>query len=187
MLRVAHPPEHHAFRIRWIFPWFLCMVLIAVVWGLAIHTLTTPKPVAARLHPDAVVWGDRVFANRTLFAHWLHARGLSYEAWAKKHPAGQAIITGRKVPAPAKHPVRRVAAARRAPAPSVVASSATSPVRMILAYFLVALVIAGLAFAPVVTLGAPFLGPRAFRLLGSRVYVAAAAASAAIGLLAARV
>ena len=158
--------------------------MVAIVWALAIHTLTTPKPVAVRLHPDAVVWGDRVFANRTTFARWLSSRGLSYEHWARKHPAGQAIITGRKRPAPTARPVVR-ASSERAPAARTVAASA-SPVGMIVAYFLLALVIAGLAFPPLVTVGAPFLGPRAFRLLASRVYVAAAAASAAIGLLAAR-
>jgi hypothetical protein len=42
---------------------------------------------AGPAQPTAVVWGGRVFTNRTALERWLAARGASYEAWARRHQA----------------------------------------------------------------------------------------------------
>jgi hypothetical protein len=65
------------------------------VWGTAIHTLTTPKPVPVKLRPEAIAWGDRVFADRKQLAVWLRARGHSYSTWERRHPAGVRILAPR--------------------------------------------------------------------------------------------
>jgi hypothetical protein len=120
----------------------------AVVWGAAIHTLTSPKPVPVHGQPDAVVWGNRVFANRADFAHWLTSRGLSYRVWAKKHPDGVRIITGK--PAPAHRAASR---AHRAPSRSREASRVARPAlspggahRTLAGYVLAGLVIGSVTF-----------------------------------------
>jgi hypothetical protein len=45
----------------------------------------SPQP---RAHEEAsgIVWGDRVFVNRTQLARWLRVRGVDYLVWARRHP-----------------------------------------------------------------------------------------------------
>jgi hypothetical protein len=43
-------------------------------------------PTLAAAQPTGLVWADRVFTSRQDLAHWLQARGSSYEGWAARHP-----------------------------------------------------------------------------------------------------
>ena len=40
----------------------------------------------------ALVWGDGVFANKLELEAWLRIRGVSYESWARKHPAAVKLL-----------------------------------------------------------------------------------------------
>jgi hypothetical protein len=50
-----------------------------------VQLVGNPQP---RAHQQAsgIVWGDRVFVNRTQLARWLRARGVNYLVWARRHP-----------------------------------------------------------------------------------------------------
>lgn len=48
------------------------------------HRLSEERPPLIR--PTAVVWANRVFADRNALQTWLEARGGSYDAWAFRHP-----------------------------------------------------------------------------------------------------
>jgi hypothetical protein len=150
-LPTPHAPRLHRLRLPRVIDLFAVAAVIGVavvVWGAAIHTLTSPKPVPVHGQPDAVVWGNRVFANRADFAHWLTSRGLSYRVWAKKHPDGVRIITGR--PAPAHRAAPR---AHRAPSRSREASRVARPAlssggahRTLAGYVLAGLLIGSVTF-----------------------------------------
>ena len=38
------------------------------------------------------MWGDGVFANKLELEAWLRIRGVSYESWARKHPAAVKLL-----------------------------------------------------------------------------------------------
>jgi hypothetical protein len=62
----------------------------------------SPKP---RAHEQAtgIVWGDRVFVNRTQLARWLRTRGVNYLVWARRHP----VRAGLEPPAQSRLPDAR--------------------------------------------------------------------------------
>ena len=72
----------------------LALVLAVAAWALFANRLVTAKPVphVDVPQPDAVVWHDRVYQNRALFAAYLHRNGKSYEAWAQIHPGAAALL-----------------------------------------------------------------------------------------------
>ena len=47
---------------------------------------------AAPGQAGALVWGNGVFANRLELEAWLRIRGVSYESWARKHPAAVKLL-----------------------------------------------------------------------------------------------
>jgi len=66
------------------------------------------------LQPTAVVWADRVFANRHQFDVWLTSRGSSYETWASRHPgvAQRLDRSRRSVASPSDDSRRQLAATK---------------------------------------------------------------------------
>jgi len=68
------------------------LVLALLIAAIA-HTLQHVQPVRSKAPPvNAVVWGDRVFSTPTPLARWLKARGLSYSAWAHRHPPANHLL-----------------------------------------------------------------------------------------------
>jgi hypothetical protein len=72
-------------------------------WGVALIVLVTtalvaflPRAVDSDPAPPgttgALVWGDGVFANKLELEAWLRIRGVSYESWARKHPAAVKLL-----------------------------------------------------------------------------------------------
>ena len=43
-------------------------------------------PSSPHMHAQGVVWGKRTFVDRAALGRWLHSRGRSYQAWARRHP-----------------------------------------------------------------------------------------------------
>ena len=76
---------------------------VLLPWGIALAVLVTtalvaflPRAIESDPSPPgtagALVWGDGVFANRLELEAWLRIRGVSYESWAKKHPAAVKLL-----------------------------------------------------------------------------------------------
>lgn len=61
------------------------------MWFWAVKELRAP-PVKVTAQPAAIVWGNRVFSSRKSLDVWLHARGSSYEAWARRHSGAIDVI-----------------------------------------------------------------------------------------------
>jgi hypothetical protein len=62
--------------------------------------------------PAGVTWGHRHFASKHALAAWLAARGVTYRAWAARHPHGAHLLTH---PKPKPEPVRVVPPVLRLP------------------------------------------------------------------------
>lgn len=45
--------------------------------------------------PTSLVWNARVFTSRADLAGWLRGRGVTYETWAKRHPAAARVLDDR--------------------------------------------------------------------------------------------
>jgi hypothetical protein len=71
--------------------------LATVIWLEVLHTIRHPKPIPVAVPPrvNGVVWGHRVFVDVRTLRSALSARGVSYETWARKHPAAKTILRGR--------------------------------------------------------------------------------------------
>ena len=76
---------------------------VLLPWGIALAVLVTtalvaflPRAIESDPSPPgttgALVWGDGVFANRLELEAWLRIRGVSYESWARKHPAAVKLL-----------------------------------------------------------------------------------------------
>jgi hypothetical protein len=67
-----------------------------------VQLIGNPEP---RPHEQAsgIVWGDRVFVNRTQLARWLRSRGVDYLVWARRHP----VRAGLEPPSPSRPPQAR--------------------------------------------------------------------------------
>jgi hypothetical protein len=71
---------------------------LLVVGGLAVTAV--PAALAAppsaqpprAAPPPSIVWANHVFSTRGALAAWLSARGTTYSAWARRHPADAAIL-----------------------------------------------------------------------------------------------
>jgi hypothetical protein len=94
---------------------------VALSWTRVVQTIYDAKPVPVLGRATSVVWGDRVFGSRAELARWLRSRGVSYDAWSKKHPLASAVVEHRRVkraarsaPARKAHPAPRPASARKA-------------------------------------------------------------------------
>jgi hypothetical protein len=67
----------------------------AAIWAQVFDTIRHPKPIPPSPPPPrvtGVVWGGRVFVDVRSLRSALSARGVSYEAWARKHPAVKKIL-----------------------------------------------------------------------------------------------
>jgi hypothetical protein len=71
--------------------------LATVIWLQVFHTIRHPKPIPVRVPPrvSGVVWGHRVFVDVRSLRSALSARGVSYQAWARNHPAAKTILRSR--------------------------------------------------------------------------------------------
>ena len=80
-------------RVRYPLLYLLLVIAIAVAFGSG----------RVRLGDDSletsVVWGGRVLDSPAEVSSWLAARGVTYEEWARKHPAAAARIELRGHPA----------------------------------------------------------------------------------------
>ena len=140
---------------------------VALTWTRVVQTISDAKPVPAGGRATSVVWGDRVFGSRADLAHWLRSRGVSYDAWSKKHPVAGAVVEHRRVkraarsaparkaqpaPRPASSQVHQGAAATEQTRPAAAAPSGDSLFRRLLVAMLVLLAAAcawGAAFPTV--------------------------------------
>ena len=70
------------------------LVAGALVWFRVASALSDAKPVQVpEIHAvTGMTWSNRVFDSRQAFARFLHARGLSYDAWASDHPGSAQIL-----------------------------------------------------------------------------------------------
>ena len=59
------------------------LTLAIVVGTVRIVGSFWPPP---RVHAQGIVWGNRMFVDRTAFRRWLESHGRSYKAWARQHP-----------------------------------------------------------------------------------------------------
>ncbi len=103
-LRVSLPPTGEPGRFpAWMTLPAAVLALVAVlafaaaIWLQVVHTIRHPKPIPVSTPPrvTGVVWGHRVFVDVRTLRGALSARGVSYEAWARKHPAAKTILRGR--------------------------------------------------------------------------------------------
>jgi hypothetical protein len=60
--------------------------LLALGIAFGAMRLVGGPPSSPHMHAQGVVWGKRTFVNRAALRRWLHSRGRSYEAWARRHP-----------------------------------------------------------------------------------------------------
>jgi len=68
-------------------------VVLALPVASIVKTLRHVQPVRATKPPvSSVVWGDRVFLTPKPLAGWLRVRGVSYSAWAKRHPPANRVL-----------------------------------------------------------------------------------------------
>lgn len=163
--------------------WFVVLAAAAFVWIHAIQSLTHPQRVPVKVRPEAFVWGDRVFHDRAHLEQWLHDRGLSYDAWARKHPAAVRIMyprtrlatkPARATPKP-EEALDRPVAARHARARGD--NAAGADYALVVMYALVGL---SLLAACAITAHAKW-HRRGTRLLLSRPYLIAGAAAISLG------
>jgi hypothetical protein len=71
----------------------------AVIWLRVVDTIRHPQTIPTPPPPprvNGVVWGHRVFVDARSLRSALSARGVSYETWARKHPAAKTILRGGK-------------------------------------------------------------------------------------------
>jgi hypothetical protein len=71
------------------------LVCAAAIWAQVVDTFRHPTPIPAAPPPPrvaGVVWGGRVFVDVRSLRSALLARGVSYETWARKHPAVKKIL-----------------------------------------------------------------------------------------------
>ena len=73
------------------------LALAGAIWVHNVHTLRNPKPIPITVPPrvNGVVWGHRVFVDVRSLRSALTARGVSYQAWARRHPTAKKILRGR--------------------------------------------------------------------------------------------
>jgi hypothetical protein len=73
------------------------LALAAAIWLQVVHTIRHPKPIPVSVPPrvNGIVWGHRVFLDARTLRSALSARGVSYEAWTRKHPAAKKILRRR--------------------------------------------------------------------------------------------
>jgi hypothetical protein len=67
----------------------------AAIWVQVVDTFRHPTPIPPAPPPPrvtGVVWGGRVFVDVRNLRAALSARGVSYEAWVRKHPAAKKIL-----------------------------------------------------------------------------------------------
>ncbi len=176
------------FRTPWfmVVLWFVAVALTVIVWVRAIQSLTNPKPTVAQTRPQAFVWGDRVFETRAQMTQWLHRYGISYEAWAQKHPAAVGIMypSRRHVATPAGTKKRAQASTPRVAGAQPLGSSSGSLLRDVVLGASITLPLLALLLAAGSTTYARWKR-RWNAVLPIRIYlVGAAAATAAGGLIA---
>jgi hypothetical protein len=105
---MARPSHLVPARRRFVNIILLIAALIAVaVWVVGIRMLTGPVELSRPGTPQAIVWRGRVYTSQSALAAAFKARGLSYSAWARHHPAAVSIVTHR--------PVAKTASAQRKP------------------------------------------------------------------------
>jgi hypothetical protein len=71
------------------------IVCAAAIWAQVVDTIRHPRPIPPAPPPPrvtGVVWGHRVFVDVRSLRSALSAHGVSYEAWARKHPAVKKIL-----------------------------------------------------------------------------------------------
>jgi hypothetical protein len=115
-----------AWRIPRPLGWLVLGAVVAVPWVYVARQLSNPPaPVQSALHPTAVFWGDRVFTSAAELRAWLHARGVSYDAWANAHPDESAVFEGRRgtPPSTTSEAAPKPAAAQRTAAPEPAATT----------------------------------------------------------------
>jgi hypothetical protein len=67
-----------------------------IVIGIAAFETHALFPVPSNATAKGIVWQGRTFVTRRDFARWLRARGVSYAAWARRHPSLAGIPASRR-------------------------------------------------------------------------------------------
>jgi len=68
----------------------LTPAIIAAALSMSASNVVGQTPPDPKLPKSTVVWAERFFFAQPDLEAWLHARGVSYKAWAKKHPKAAA-------------------------------------------------------------------------------------------------
>jgi hypothetical protein len=68
----------------------LTPAIIAAALSMSASNVVGETPPEPNLPKTTVVWAERFFFAQPDLAAWLHARGVSYNAWAEKHPKAAA-------------------------------------------------------------------------------------------------
>lgn len=90
------PPKRRT-RLPWqvVLPWAVAGAILAVTLFVAFFPRDVKSDPSPPGQSGALVWGDGVFANRLELEAWLRIRGVSYESWARKHPAAVKLLNQR--------------------------------------------------------------------------------------------
>jgi hypothetical protein len=72
------------------------LVSATIVIGIAAFETHALFPAPSNARAEGIVWHGRTFVTRRDFARWLRARGVSYAAWARKHPSLAGIPAGHR-------------------------------------------------------------------------------------------
>lgn len=73
----------------------VALIVPAIVLGVAAFETQILGTASSNGPAKGVVWQGRTFVSRADLARWLRARGVSYGAWARRHPSLAGVRPGR--------------------------------------------------------------------------------------------
>lgn len=87
------PPQRRS-RLPWqvVLPWAVAAAILVVTLVVAFMPGAVKSDPSPPGQTGALVWGNGVFANKLELEAWLRIRGVSYESWARKHPAAVKLL-----------------------------------------------------------------------------------------------
>jgi hypothetical protein len=86
------PPKRSRLPWQVVLPWAIAGAILVVTLAVAFLPRGVKSDPSPPGQTGALVWGNGVFANKLELEAWLRIRGVSYETWAKKHPAAVKLL-----------------------------------------------------------------------------------------------
>ena len=90
--QVVPPRRGSRLPLQIVLPWAIAAAVLVATAVVAFLPRAVKSDPAAPGQAGALVWGNGVFANRLELEAWLRIRGVSYESWARKHPAAVKLL-----------------------------------------------------------------------------------------------